>query len=809
MRHKLQHLVLASILITLVGCSVFAPSTPTEAPTPTSTPEAAASEGRTLSGALEAIPTEAIAPTEDALPAEVPTPTEAAAPTSAAEPPPTDQPPPAPVDPFSLVSQDSLLAYLEDLTAIQPYSGWRNSASEGEAQALDYVADTLGGFEVLQGLGLELERQRYHVFLGTELWETRLHLTVDGQETEVPADGLRGPRDEIDLALRFDSDGVLNDSERNPVVVEGPVIVVRSADEIRALGHRDVDGKVVFLDYEAIDKVVQGGTGPAVEIGWDLLEEEPAGLVLVTQFSNEVGRSHGSFVGDTNALNWVETDAAPPTLYVRLEDLAPAGIQGWDDLSRIEAARLTWDADVFSPAPSENLAARIPGTDTSQAVILGAHIDSPNAPGAMDDGSGSAVLLEVARVLDASGTQPPVDLYLVWFGSEELGLYGSSHYALTHQELLDRTVAMLQIDCLSRPLDGIPAEISLVTWSYGRLGDDRLPWPDHLAGAAARHGVDMVIEDRYYLYSDNSSFAGFDVPHADLIYADEEAMEATGSLHYAAHIHDPYDTVELAAEVSDALEQMALVALAGALEAPQEIAALRVAPPPDRRAVFVASHTESVHMAPSALTDLGMALAWEGFDLDVVPYGQPVIAADLEGADLVVVLPVVDYASPEGDVTLYDEAWSPEEVDVLEAYAAGGGLLVLTNSLNRLKYSNRVLDANEDWPDANALAERFGIVYRDGGIDVRQAQAEGQHPLVAGVSTLDLANNNGVPFELPGGAGDEVLAQAGGAPVVALVDYGSQGGQVLVLADVGLLGAEWGPPANMTFWRNLAQYARQ
>ncbi|UCF51652.1 MAG: M28 family peptidase, partial [Bradyrhizobium sp.] len=69
-------------------------------------------------------------------------------------------------------------------------------------------------------------------------------------------------------------------------------------------------------------------------------------------------------------------------------------------------------------------------------------IDSPNNPGGLDDGSGSVTLLQVARAIDAARFQPPVDLYLVWFGSHERGVYGSSHFAATHQDLLDRAIAM-------------------------------------------------------------------------------------------------------------------------------------------------------------------------------------------------------------------------------------------------------------------------------------------------------------------------------------------------------------------------------
>lgn len=716
-----------------------------------------------------------------------------------------------PADPFALISLESLLAFMEDLTAIQPYSGWRNSATAGEAEALDYVAGRLGEFDYLGELGLELERQSFRVFMSTELWETRLHLTVDGREIEAPADGLRGPRDDVTLALRFDSDGALNDAERNPQVVEGPIVLVRSAQEIDALSPADLAGRLVFLDYAVVDKALLG-TEEAVDAAWNLLDKEPAGLVLVTQFSTAQGESHGFGVGDVSALNWVWTDAAPPILYVRLEDLSPAGITGWGDLAQIETARLTWDADVFSPGASGNLAARIPGTNASQAIILGAHIDSPNAPGAMDDGSGSAILLEIARVLNVARVQPPVDLYLVWFGSEEIGLYGASHFVATHQELLDRTLAMLEIDCLTRPLDGIDAELELMTWSYGRLGDDRMTWPDYLARRAARRGVKTTPLDTRFVSSDNSVFGGFGVPHANLIYEDAYAMGQAGGFHHAALVHAPYDTVELAREVGDVLEQMAQVALAAALETGRVPPRLRVAPSPDQRALFVGSHTESVHMAPSAFIDAGMALAWEGFDVDWMPYGQAVTPADLEDAALVVVLPVHDYPSPNGDPALYDEAWSQAEIAALEAYVARGGLLVLTNSARRLKFSNWALEPNEDWSDVNALAERFGVTYHEGALPGGRAQVEGDHPLVEGLTILELAQDNGVPFSL---SGSQVLAQADGQAVIGLTDYGVAGGQVLVLADVGLLGV--GPeelfasrqgPFNLPLWRNLAQYAR-
>lgn len=711
-------------------------------------------------------------------------------------------------DPFALISQESLLAFIQDLTAIQPYSGWRNSGTQGEAEALDAVASQLGELAYLQGLGLELERQSFRVFMSTELWETRLHLTVDGQEIEVPADGMRGHRDDISSALRFDSDGALNDLDPNPVSAKGPVTLLPSAKAIAALGPAELEGKVAWVAYTALDPALLGGKRAAQNASM-LLSKRPAGVVLVTHFSNEMRASHGTFVGEGTSFYEVEEDWSPPILYVRLEDLSVAGLESWDDLERVQAARLTWDADVSSPGTSGNLVARIPGLDPSQALILGAHIDSPNSPGAMDDGSGSAVLLEVARVLDVAQVQPATDVYLVWFGAEELGLYGSYHFVSTHQELLDRTMAMLQVDMLSRPLDGIQASLNLVTWSYGRLGDRRLMWPGYLAGTASEHGVGTKPMDYYGVESDNTAFAGFGVPNANLIYQNDEEMTQFGPLHYAAHIHDPYDRLELAQEMGHVLEQMARVALIAALETGQDAPDLRVSPAPDRRALFVASHTEAVHMSPTTFTDLGMTLLMSGFDVDLVPYGQQVTSADLQDADLVVALPVVDYPSPDGDPHVYDEAWSQEEIAALEDYVIGGGLLVLTNSRYRLKYGNQLLEPNEDWQDVNTLGERFGVSYQEGSLSAESAvRPELGSQLMAGVSSLKLAPGNDVPFTVSEGTQALAVARLGEELAIALLDHGQAGGQVLVLTDVSLLGAEWESPPNMTFWQNLAEYAR-
>ena len=384
-------------------------------------------------------------------------------------------------------------------------------------------------------------------------------------------------------------------------------------------------------------------------------------------------------------------------------------------------------------------------------------------------------------------------------------MYGSAHFVATHQDLLDRTLGMLQIDCLTRPLDGVKADLVLETWSYGRQGDDSVPWPEFLSGIAREWGVETVPLNEYTYHSDNGGFAGFGVPNANMIYRGD-AMRRYGAIHYAAHIHDPYETVETAREMGDVLEGMARVALAAVLETSPESAPQRVTPDPDRRALFVASHTEAPMMTPIGLTDLGQTLVLAGFDVDMIPYGQAVTARDLQDADLVFVPPVVDYPSPRGDPSVYDEAWSEAEIQAIEGYVRGGGLLVMANSASRLKFANRMVDDNEDWPGLNALSERFGISYRFGTVYETLFWLEKDaHPLVEGVPYQELLPGNVVPIRLEEG---RVLAWADGKIVIGLVDYGDAGGQVLALADLGLLGNDMGTPRGLRFWQNLAQYAR-
>jgi len=95
---------------------------------------------------------------------------------------------------------------------------------------------------------------------------------------------------------------------------------------------------------------------------------------------------------------------------------------------------------------SFNVIARLPGR-LPREIVVGAHIDSstPEIPGANDDGSGVATIIELARVL----AQEPHDSTLVFvaFCGEESGLIGSKSF-VEHYPLEDIAL-MLQLDMVS------------------------------------------------------------------------------------------------------------------------------------------------------------------------------------------------------------------------------------------------------------------------------------------------------------------------------------------------------------------------
>lgn len=85
------------------------------------------------------------------------------------------------------------------------------------------------------------------------------------------------------------------------------------------------------------------------------------------------------------------------------------------------------------PLPSGNVIAEVPGRNPSlPPILVGGHLDSWDlGTGAIDDAAGLAIATAAAkRIMDAG--RPLRTIRIVWFGSEELGLFGGIDYQAKH-----------------------------------------------------------------------------------------------------------------------------------------------------------------------------------------------------------------------------------------------------------------------------------------------------------------------------------------------------------------------------------------
>jgi Peptidase family M28. len=405
---------------------------------------------------------------------------------------------------------------------------------------------------------------------------------------------------------------------------------------------------------------------------------------------------------------------------------------------------------------------------------------------------------KLPRQLTKRKRSRPLDLYLVWYGSEEIGLLGSANFTAQHEEIIDKLAGMLNIDCLSRPVEGAPATLNFAYGSGSAPGDTNDPWANYLVARAEAAGI--PVQQVYLpLASDNSSFAGYNVANLDLIYDSDSMMNDYNGVWFAGHLHDPYDETALVRQVQPQLEQMAQIALDTAL-IPENVELFRQKSGEQRRVLFISSHNEDVLLTPAALFDLGLAFEHAGMDVDTLPYGQALTASDLENVDLAIALPVFDL--PESE-TPYDESWSDSEINVIKEYVNSGGTLILTNTAHRVKYYNTLYEENEDWADANALGKGFGITYLKPGTNTSNSSETTEDRLTKGVPVIYWYEGNGVPFSMVSGIS---LATAGGQTVLGRLEYGK--GTVIAVADIGMLSAYPNELLNPQLVKNILDYTK-
>lgn len=233
-------------------------------------------------------------------------------------------------------------------------------------------------------------------------------------------------------------------------------------------------------------------------------------------------------MGRASVEGWLSLDAATALLKIAGQD--------YEKLKALAATRN------FKPVPlgitasiavrqkmrtvdSQNVIAKLPGSDPQlkdEYVIYTAHWDhlgvtSPRPGstdainnGALDNASGTATVLEIARTLKAMPVAPKRSTLFLLVTAEEQGLLGSQHYAERPLYPLNKTVAVLNIDVVNQW--GKTKDVIVVGFGASELDD-------YADAAAKEQGrvlkPDPEPQNGFYYRSDHFSFAKKGVPAFD------------------------------------------------------------------------------------------------------------------------------------------------------------------------------------------------------------------------------------------------------------------------------------------------------
>jgi Zn-dependent M28 family amino/carboxypeptidase len=203
---------------------------------------------------------------------------------------------------------------------------------------------------------------------------------------------------------------------------------------------------------------------------------------------------------------------------------------------------------------SLNVAGLIEGSDPvlkGETVMITAHYDHLGVqnghlyPGANDNASGTAAVMELARLFTASGQHPKRSLLFVVFGSEEESMLGSFYYTAHPLRPLAGTRAVLNLDMIGRDEAHIPQsegvlqiptdttnEVNLVGGYYS---------PDLLA-SIERENRTVGLRLNTKFDRDHQLNVLFRCDHLPFLAAGVPAVWLFGGFHPG--YHEPTDTVE-------------------------------------------------------------------------------------------------------------------------------------------------------------------------------------------------------------------------------------------------------------------------
>ncbi|MHA7304356.1 M28 family peptidase [Arthrobacter sp. TMN-49] len=189
-----------------------------------------------------------------------------------------------------------------------------------------------------------------------------------------------------------------------------------------------------------------------------------------------------------------------------------------------------------------NIIADSPKGDPAKTVVVGAHLDSVlGGAGINDNGSGTSVILETAIQMQNLKIKPRQQVRFAFWGAEESGLLGSTHYVNNlSDEQLSTIYANLNFDMLG--------STNFVRFVYDGDGST-----DGLAGPPGSAQIESVFNDYFEAQGLASSPTAFDgrsdygpfiaagIPAGGLFSGAEDLKTAEEALIYGGTAGAPYD----------------------------------------------------------------------------------------------------------------------------------------------------------------------------------------------------------------------------------------------------------------------------
>lgn len=211
--------------------------------------------------------------------------------------------------------------------------------------------------------------------------------------------------------------------------LQAQVIGFNSMADFEAASDAEVRGKIVFVSHAMAptqDGSGYGYYGRARREGPSLASRKGAAAIVIRSIGTDYHRNP-----HTGVQNWAEGVAPIPAGALSIPDA--------EQLQRIlkrgkpVTMRLTLTPRMIGVRQSGNVIAEVPGRDPKAGIVLvGGHLDSWDlGTGAFDDAAGVAITAAAAkRVMEAG--RPLRTIRVVWFGAEEVGLFGGRDYLAKH-----------------------------------------------------------------------------------------------------------------------------------------------------------------------------------------------------------------------------------------------------------------------------------------------------------------------------------------------------------------------------------------